>query len=451
MRLVALGAQSWRDGLRAFWCVIVVRFESNSAVELTKGSAAFISISILILVGVVFVIGPVTTSMDSRWSIHTAMSFIKGNNGALSDYSAIITKDDYAIGYPDGKPRTIYPIGASLLAIPFVAGYAIVEPNWPSYLQNHFVPETEKFIASVLGAIASVVFFWVLFIDFRSLPIALSCTAIFAFATPMWSTASRALWQHGPLVLMLSIAMLLLLAGQRKPSINQFVSIPVALAYIMRPTAITSVFVFTVYIFWCHRDYFLKYIAWACLIALPWIAFNFSVYRRMVPPYYTGGAFDHPNFVEGLFGNLVSPSRGLFVFSPILLFSITGFYFALRDAQHRSLAIAFGSIVGLHCIIIGSASMWWAGHSFGPRFMTDILPFLVYFVSFNFLALSHSGPVIRRSVVSIALVLFAISAGIHSRGATSHAPWLWNPFPKDIDRNPDRAWDWSDPQFLRHR
>jgi hypothetical protein len=449
--LVALGAQSWKDGFRAFWCVIVVRFENNSAVELTKGSAAFISIGIFILVGVVFVISPVATSMDSRWSIHTAMSFIKGNNGALSDYSAIITKDDYAISYPDGKPRMIYPIGASLLAIPFVAGYAIVEPNWPSYLQNHFVPKTEKFIASVLGAIASVVFFWVIFIDFRSLPIALSCTAIFAFATPMWSTASRALWQHGPLVLMLSVAMFLLLAAQRRPSMYSFVSIPVALAYVMRPTAIAPVFVFTVYIFLCHREYFLKYIIRACLIAVPWIAFNLIVYHWVVPPYYRGGAFDHPYFLEGFFGNLASPSRGLFVFSPILLLSIPGFYLALRDARRRRLALAFGSIIGLHCIIVGAASMWWAGHSFGPRFMTDVIPFFVYFIPFTLIALTHASSAFRAGGISFALVLFIVSAVIHSRGATSSLPLLWNVVPENIDHKPARAWEWTDPQFLRFR
>jgi len=34
--------------------------------------------------------------------------------------------------------------------------------------------------------------------QFQSLPIALASTFIFAFSTSIWSTATRALWQHGP-------------------------------------------------------------------------------------------------------------------------------------------------------------------------------------------------------------------------------------------------------------
>jgi hypothetical protein len=46
-------------------------------------------------------------------------------------------------------------------------------------------------------------------------------------------------------------------------------------------------------------------------------------------------------------------------------------------------------------------------------------------------------------------VVLAASVVIHSRGALSVAVHEWNANPLDIDKHPSRAWDWSDPQFLR--
>ena len=45
--------------------------------------------------------------------------------------------------------------------------------------------------------------------------------------------------------------------------------------------------------------------------------------------------------------------------------------------------------------------------------------------------------------------LAVISAMIHAQGALFYEPHMWNVNPVNIDSNPDRAWDWRDPQFLR--
>jgi hypothetical protein len=93
--------------------------------------------------------------------------------------------------------------------------------------------------------------------------------------------------------------------------------------------------------------------------------------------------------------------------------------------------------------------MWWAGHSFGPRFMTDIVPFLVFFLAFNF-RLSNTIGVWAQTAISICiLVLALISVTIHARGAFRYSTWAWYYIPQNIDENPRRAWDWRDPQFLR--
>jgi hypothetical protein len=186
------------------------------------------------------------------------------------------------------------------------------------------------------------------------------------------------------------------------------------------------------------------------LIALPWIWYNFSVYHALLPWYYWHEAFSATtNFTEGLLGNLFSPSRGLFVFSPVLLFALSGFVLALRDREQRPLTIAYGAIIIGHTIIIGAASMWWAGHSFGPRFMTDIVPFLAYFTAFNLRLPATVRPRTQRSL-SVTIAVFAVvSALINAQGALRPATKDWNVLPRNIDQDPSRAWEWSDPQFAR--
>jgi hypothetical protein len=44
-------------------------------------------------------------------------------------------------------------------------------------------------------------------------------------------------------------------------------------------------------------------------------------------------------------------------------------------------------------------------------------------------------------------VLATASLAIHAQGALRGAPMFWNVLPDNIDQNPSRLWDWSDPQF----
>ena len=80
--------------------------------------------------------------------------------------------------------------------------------------------------------------------------------------------------------------------------------------------------------------------------------------------------------VAGLAGVLVSPSRGLFVYAPVLLFSVAGLAAWLVRRRGGVLACAaLAAAVGV--ATIAQFSVWWGGHSFGPRLLTDVLPAVV--------------------------------------------------------------------------
>src|ERR1017187_1851767 len=129
----------------------------------TRFGTPILSVALFAFLLAVFAASPVITSTDSRWSIHTAMSFAKGHGGDLTEYLPIIAKQKfYSIEYPDGRPRTRYPIGTALLATPFVAVTALLHPHFAEDVRTRIPIRTEHFIASSIGATAGVIFFTVM-------------------------------------------------------------------------------------------------------------------------------------------------------------------------------------------------------------------------------------------------------------------------------------------------
>jgi len=145
----------------------------------------------------------------------------------------------------------------------------------------------------------------------------------------------------------------------------------------------------------------------------------------------------------GAAGLLVSPSRGLLVFSPIVLVVAGGLRCAWREGRSGPLGwllLAALAQFGLYA----SYSVWWGGHAYGPRYCVDLLPLLVPVAS-------AAVPGIARSrLTKIACsVAFAWSVLMAATGAFVYPAERWNTDPTEIDRDHARLWDWSDPQFVR--
>src|SRR5262249_51366636 len=162
-------------------------------------------------------------------------------------------------------------------------------------------------------------------------------------------------------------------------------------------------------------------------------AYNFAIYDNIFSPYY--GLWRIPSTAtiwEALLGNLVSPSRGLLIFSPVLLFGFSGFVFALREERDRWLSIAFMTIVVLHWIIVSRAPQWSGGAVYGPRFMIDIVPFLAYFIGFNLPRVAASQGWARGAWIAGLVLLGLPSLLINGNGAIHHKVYDWNVLPADI-------------------
>jgi hypothetical protein len=250
-------------------------------------------------------------------------------------------------------------------------------------------------------------------------------------------------------VMMLVAAMLLLVRGRQRPSLVQYASIPLALAFIIRPTAAIPIAVLSAYVLIRHREWFIRYALYGIVIAIPWIAYNLHEFGQVIPDYYGTGRLRRRPLLVAAPGNLFSPARGLLVYSPVLLLSLSGFVLALRNRDERLLSTCFGVIIVAHWLLISCFVHWWAGHSYGPRFMTDIVPCLTYFVAFNFEALNTLSGLRLWMARSCIVLLAAISVVMHGIGAVSTEPYQWNHTPTNVDAEPARLWDWHDPPFAR--
>jgi hypothetical protein len=189
----------------------------------------------------------------------------------------------------------------------------------------------------------------------------------------------------------------------------------------------------------------MRFLLFAVPVAVPFFAYNLIVGHAVFPLYYTTGPpFTSP--LAGLARDFFSPSRGLFIFTPIFLFSLAGMVLAWRTKWCFPLAPYLMATLLLHSLLV---ALWWPGHCFGPRYLTDMTHLFVFFLIPALLYWRKMQGRPRAVAAALFLLLAGWSVFVHARGATSPAVIQWSATPVSVDDAPSRVWDWSDPQFLR--
>lgn len=396
-------------------------------------------------------------SADSLWSVPLARSLIEQGNLNLDEYHPA---NDYRVKRVGEHYYSAFPIGALLMAVPVVWTYDTIQ-RWLPEKMIGGRPELatgrpkladwqlEQLTASLIVAVTSGLIF-LIGCQYLSRGYAIFLTLIFAFGTSAWSTASRALWQHGPSMLCLALVLYLLILARNKPWLVWLTGPVLAWAYVIRPTNSISLVIFTIYIALRYRRYLWAYLLAASLVLAPFLIFNFQTWGQILPPYYLAQRITASHyFWEALAGNLISPARGLLIYSPIILLSFWGVYLKFRGRKLELLDGALIAIIFLHWLAISSFPHWWGGYCFGPRFFSDVLPLLFYLMIPVFVVWSGQRGTSRFIVSLVIGCLVILSVFINWRGATVRATLLWNFQPASVDDHPGRLWDWSDPPWLR--
>lgn len=384
---------------------------------------------------------------DSRWTIPTSLSIIEEGNIDLDEFGQLLQRNDfYEIEEIGGHYYSTFPVGSSILALPMVLGFKLFS-GFDDSIQE--IPKyTEVFISSIFVAITAVLLFLIARKRIKNELLAAVPALVFAFCTSAWSIAGSALWQHSPSMMLLALALYMIISAEETPRIIQFASLPLAFAYVVRPTNAIPIALLTIFVLFQYRRFFLRYLLWGLTVAVPFVTFNLLVYGSILSNYYLPQRLgSNSSLFEALAGNLISPSRGLFIFSPVLLFAILGMAIKIRKGDFQSLDFFLAGIIILHWIVISTFDPWWAGHSFGPRFFTDILPFLIYFLIPFVSYLGEQGTIWKKALAATFVVFALFSLIVQHRGATCEQVQDWNVHP-DVYENQERLWDWSDIPYM---
>lgn len=387
---------------------------------------------------------------DSRFSMHTAMSIISERNTDLDEYASLtMENDNYCLKIVNGHLYSQFPIGPSLIEVPFILA-VMPFTNLSNAIKASIPTGSEHLIAAAVVALTAVFIYQIGQLFFRERRYSLLLTFIFTFCTSAWSTASLNMSQHGPSMLFLTINLYLILLARKTPALIQYAALPLAFSYVMRPTNSISILLLSAFVFIYYRRYFIRYLLWALPVAIPFVIFNLIVYHLPLSTYYfrTGRTQSVSSFLVGLSGTIVSPGRGLLIFSPILALSIVGLVMKRQGGGERKLDYFLAGIIVLNWVTFASIDVWWGGHSFGPRFFTDMMPYMIYLLIPVLMFMAKSRGVDKICIGWCVLLLISISFFVHYKGATSIKSQSWN-YQPDVNTNPGRLWDWRDISFFR--
>jgi len=407
---------------------------------------------IFLLTGAIFVASPVRVATDSRYSTLVSEALLRQGSLALDPWFPDRAHLPYQVEAVGNHVYSWYPVGGPILATPLVwlldrVGVSAVgrsgayEAGGDIIVQGTLAASLMALLASLFLATARAIF---------SRPSAVPAAARWswvvalggALGTQVWSTASRVLWGDTFLVLILGAVVWLLVmheVGQRRLSAPWLATL-LAWGYFVRPTASVSIIAVTIYVAFTQRRLLLALLATGTVWLALFLAYSRLTFGTWLPTYYRMSSFSMRRFGSGLLGVLVSPSRGQLVFVPVTAFVLYVVVRYRRALPHARLAAtALGALVG-HVALIAAFEQWHGGHSYGPRYLTPVVPWLVLLAALGLRALLDKRARGMWCEVAAGAVLLSCSVLLQARGTWVRETWTWNVEPTNVSDHVERVW-----------
>jgi hypothetical protein len=352
-----------------------------------------------------------------------------------------------------------YPIGPALVTLPLVAPqvffWDLTSPGWdrdPMLAVLGCTRITRRASAVLTAATGSLLFLVLRRIGLGR--VAWPAVLAASLGSDLWVVASQAPWPHGPVAFCLTLALLLLLP--RPLARWRLVLSGLAATALLwcRPIDLPLALVIALWVVRSNRRELAYFLLFPIIGALALVGMNLWLFGTIA-----GGQDElealHPilhgvpgawsgDLLSGATGTLFSPNRGLFVFCPWVLVALAMAPFAgKRLAAWPLVRWLLWSLVPFG-LILSKYAVWWGGHSFGPRYWTDVIPlFAILLAAALDLALDRS-----RLLVGLIALTIAWSVGAQVVGAFCF-PSTWNHHPVDVDQAHERLWDWRDTELSR--
>ena len=372
-----------------------------------------------------------------------SLNYVVGFTPGLAKRSAFVET-------AGGRYRSAYS------PVPAVMAAAITWPLWQTGLIDIRAPRGPGFMAALSSSLLVSLTVGLAFLTARtrlSVTRSLALSAGLGVGTGLWSTVSQTLWQHETAIFGLSLAVYALMTMDRGAWLRSvLIGVGLGLAAGSRLQLMPAVTIALAGV-GVSAGWRLAALATACACAviLPVLFLNYQWFGTVLGAapllealhgtvHRTSGSFALQ--IEGFVGLLVAPNRGLLVFSPIVAVAFLGIPRSLRDgwkSPYRWLVLAAAAQFTLYALY----TVWWGGHTFGPRYMLDILPLLVPSAAIGMEALR------TPTRGALAFVALAWSVAVAALGAFNYPHERWNSDPVDVDIAHDRLWNVSDTQIRR--
>ncbi len=302
---------------------------------------------------------------------------------------------------------SVYPLIPGLLNVP-VSGLAYIGVLPHDVYQDRYL--LSRITAVLIAAGAVVLMYWCLGYIVKTKDSAALLALTYAFATNVWSTAGRGLWQHGPSLLFLNAAVFLILRNKKREV--PWIGVLTGLLVWNRPTNIVFALAITFFFLWKRPKQFLHFVMPLGGIALLFGWYSVSFYGSLFAlgqgqPFSGFSADPLPTFLA----LLISPGRGLFVFTPFFLFAIVACVMLLRkshttEQEHLFLLLGLSSVMLVS--IYSFWGEWWGGVLYGYRIITEMVTPLMLLTAWWYAHASWQKSFFLRSAWVITLFIAVV-------------------------------------------
>lgn len=382
------------------------------------------------------------TGSDPKGTLLVTESILTHQTVKLDHYGELRGYERH-IHNKNGHFYYYFPLGTPIASLPFVA----LAKGFGFNMQ-----QSEPAIQMVIAAITSsltLLFLIKLARIFIGTINSILAASIFWFGTSLASTSGTALWSQNFATL---FALIGIYSAIKATKDNEFqiwpvISLLLFAAYLCRPTmALLSPFVL-LYLFTYNRLVAIKSAILLTVLLGAFVAFSMHEFGQALPDYYLPERLSEGHFSKALYGNLLSPARGLLIYSPFILAAWFCFHASEKDWGIKKSWMLMGLAWPLlHLIFVSRFPQWWAGWSFGPRFMTDIIPGLFLLTLYTW-PTTTKGVTNKLSIGVLTLAsVFAVYVNTY-QGLFNGYTMAWNANP-NIDKYPEYLFDWNYPQFM---
>ena len=236
---------------------------------------------------------------------------------------------------------------------------------------------------------------------------------MFAFGTQAWGIASRTMWMQTPSILCLALALLYALRIAESPRWSFALGAVLASDTSSDQRTPCSLLCSPSGCSLYTAAMLARFAVGAAVVVSAFVVANVVLYGQLLQPYFRASRLDITSTaIQALLGNLVSPSRGIFVFVPVTILAALGFRLRAKRGTLTSLDVAVVATLVGHWISVSCFWNWTGGWSYGPRFMADVVPLMMWFFPpiLEALALSRNA-----LLIGLATLVIALSVGIQAR------------------------------------